>query len=83
MQDGVVDTATILTEGTYGRLIGLLRTPSKSAAGKKYLVLHKAVPLTDLNEITAHILEAMILPGKLRKLKAAQVHTNILLGTWT
>jgi replication factor A2 len=68
--DGVLDTATILAEGTYGRVVGLLRAPTKGATGKKYLLIHKVTPVIDVNEITVHILEVLQLSAKLKQMKA-------------
>ena len=59
----------ILVEGTYGRIVGGLR----SQKGIKYLIIYKVFPVMDLNEVTCHNLEVLQVPLKLRKLKEQQV----------
>jgi len=59
---------TMLSEGTYGRIVGALR----SMKGSKYLIIFKAFPVTDLNEITMHLLEVIQNGQKLLKLRTAE-----------
>ena len=71
-QDGGLESATLLTEGTYGRVVGSLRTQGRGDGARKYIVIYKVMPVTDLNELTCHLLEVFQVPGKLRRLKEAQ-----------
>jgi len=56
-------------EETYGRVVGGLR----STKGHKYILIYKFFPVTDLNELTAHMLEVIQIPIKLNKVKNAIV----------
>lgn len=58
----------MICEGSYGRITGALRT----LKGQKYIIIFKSEPVTDLNEITCHLLEVMQTPMKLKKLRAAE-----------
>ena len=64
----------VLSENTYGRIIGSLRT-SKGGSGSssKYVLMFKCFPVLDLNELTSHGLEILRIPLKLKKLKEQQV----------
>ncbi|XP_021946100.1 replication protein A 32 kDa subunit-B [Folsomia candida] len=56
------------TVGNYGRIVGALR----SMKGSKYIIIFKFLPIGDLNELTAHLLEVVQLPMKLKKLKETE-----------
>jgi hypothetical protein len=56
-------------EGTYGRVVGALR----STKGLKYILIFRYLPLLDMNELTAHLLEVIQVPMKLKKAKDAMV----------
>jgi len=59
----------VLCENTYGRVVGALRT----LKGQKYLIIFKSSPVTDMNEVTCHILEVIQTRMKLKKLKEGDV----------
>jgi hypothetical protein len=61
-------------EGSYGRVVGALR----STKGKKYLVIFKYLPVIDMNEVTAHMLEVIQVPMRLKKLQELEVCMFIL-----
>jgi len=63
--DGVPDTQTILSEGSYGRVVGQLRTQK----GSKYVIIFKVFPVTDMNELTCHSLEVLQVPIRLKRLR--------------
>ncbi|ODM90796.1 Replication protein A 32 kDa subunit [Orchesella cincta] len=56
---------TLLAEGTYGRVVGALRNPKN----QKYVIIFKSAPVTDMNEVTCHILEVIQNRMKLKKLR--------------
>lgn len=66
-QDSSVEP-TVICEGTYGRIVGALRTTK----GQKYIIIFKSEPVTDLNELTCHVLEVLQTATKLKKLRAAE-----------
>jgi len=65
--DGDSSEPTMLAEATYGRVVGALR----KMKGQKYVIIFKTAPVTDLNEITCHMLEVIQTRMKLKKLKEA------------
>jgi len=76
---GGVEPQTELLEGTYGRIVGSLR--SQRGTGEKYLIIYKVFPVTDMNEVTCHGLEVIQVPLKLKKLKELEARkTGVGLG---
>ncbi len=67
--DGSPDILFVPAEGSYGRVVGGLR----NSKGTRYLVIYKFLPVTDMNEMTSHLLEVMQLQMKLKKLKETEV----------
>jgi len=61
-----------LEEGTYGRLVGTLRTTKGNSGTSKYLIVYKAIQVLDMNEITSHGLEVLRVPISLKKLRERQ-----------
>ncbi|CAL8139420.1 unnamed protein product [Orchesella dallaii] len=68
---------TMLAEGTYGRVVGALR----SMKNQKYVIIFKSAPVTDLNEVTCHILEVIQTRMKLKKLKESDAQKPAIGGT--
>ncbi|XP_076044142.1 replication protein A2 [Oratosquilla oratoria] len=67
-------TNTIM-ENSYARLIGSVRTQQ----GKKHLMIFKIQPLTNLNLLTTHILEAMhskLKLSKISKMESGEIMVN-------
>lgn len=58
----------MLTESTYGRIFGAFRT-SKS---NKYVLAFKTEAVSDLNEVTCHLLEVVQAGIKLKKIREAE-----------
>jgi len=54
----------IMLEGTYGRVVGALRKNKDT----KYITIFKSMPITDMNEVTCHMMEVAMLPKKLKKM---------------
>jgi len=67
-EGGRAEIPFVPNEGMYGRVVGQIRTMK----GKKYITMFKFLPLTDMNELTAHILEVVQVPMKIRKLNEAE-----------
>lgn len=64
---------TMLSKGSYARVIGAFR----SMKGIKYLLIYKCHALTDLNELTCHLLEVIRTGQKMKQIGSAKASEQV------